>query len=117
MFEYALPIHPGFNVTVIKSGKFLRNGENGDGKVHFTDKGMYTLFQYVNSDCTKLTTSLPPSCRVWKKKRNGTGLKKNIMVMTQLNCLGLDMEVTFNLYPHKCLRNVIKHLYGLKTSI
>jgi len=40
MFEYSLPLNPDYEGTIMKSGKFIGKGENGVGKVYFTDEGM-----------------------------------------------------------------------------
>jgi len=39
MFSYTLPLNPSFDGSVMRTGKFIRKGQNGDGQVFFTEEG------------------------------------------------------------------------------
>ena len=44
LFNYKLPLNPDFKTTVMTNGSMTRKGSNGDGKVTFTDEGMFDNF-------------------------------------------------------------------------
>lgn len=38
MFAYRLPLNPTYDGTIIKAGRMIRKGKDGDGKVYFTEE-------------------------------------------------------------------------------